>query len=331
MVNTKRLGRTDLEISEIVLGGGYVGGVFLHGDDDTRRRVLSMALDNGVNWVDTAPSYGDGQSESVIGRLLGEFAADDRPRISTKVSIDASTGDIQGQIRASLEESFTRLNVSHVTLLQLHNPLGNGPKQLPIDSVLGRGGVVDTFSMLKTEGVIDYAGFTALGSPKACIEAVDSGHMDTAQVYFNLINPSAGVAVASDWHSEDYRHLLSRCHAQDVGVLAIRVYAAGLLASRDRHGREIPVTSNAAYDAERQRADAISIAIARMPGTAAQKALRFVLDHPHVDAAVIGLADVDHLEQALAVPGMASVPDDVGAALDTLWQNNYLQSLGRHS
>ena len=185
--------------------------------------------------------------------------------------------------------------------------------------------------MLKAEGVIDYAGFTALGSPKACIEAVDSGHMDTAQVYFNLINPSAGVAVASDWHSEDYRDLLARCHAQDVGVLAIRVYAAGLLASRDRHGREIPVTSNAAYDAERQRADAISIAIARMPGTPAQKALRFVLDHPHVDAAVIGLADVDHLEQALAVPGMASVPDDVGAALDTLWQNNYLQSLGRHS
>ena len=56
-----------------------------------------------------------------------------------------------------------------------------------------------------------------------------------------------------------------------------------------------------------------------------------MLDHPHVDAAVIGLASVDHLEQALAVPGMASVPDDVGAALDTLWQNNYLQSLGRHS
>ena len=67
-MNTKRLGRTDLEISEIVLGGGYVGGVFLHGDDDTRRRVLRMALDNGVNWVDTAPSYGYGQSESATYR-----------------------------------------------------------------------------------------------------------------------------------------------------------------------------------------------------------------------------------------------------------------------
>ena len=74
-MNTKRLGRTDLEISEIVLGGGYVGGVFLHGNDDTRRRVLRMALDNGVNWIDTAPSYGDGQSESAIGQLLADFAA----------------------------------------------------------------------------------------------------------------------------------------------------------------------------------------------------------------------------------------------------------------
>jgi len=74
-----------------------------------------MALDNGVNWVDTAPSYGDGQSESAIGRLLGEFSADDRPSISTKVSIDASTGDIQGQIRASLEDQHIQL---HATAFQ---------------------------------------------------------------------------------------------------------------------------------------------------------------------------------------------------------------------
>ena len=84
----------------------------------------------------------------------------------------------------------------------------------------------------------------------------------------------------------------------DVGVLGIRVYAAGLLAGRYRHGREIPVAENASYEEERPRADVIAEILRDVPGTSAQKALRFVLAHPYVDAAVIGLAELDHLVQA---------------------------------
>ena len=58
---------------------GYVGGVFLHADDDERRAVLRTAIDSGINWIDTAPSYGDGQSETAIGWLLRELEAHERP------------------------------------------------------------------------------------------------------------------------------------------------------------------------------------------------------------------------------------------------------------
>jgi L-galactose dehydrogenase/L-glyceraldehyde 3-phosphate reductase len=319
----KRLGRTGLEISEIVLGGGYVGGVFLHADDDTRRAVLRTAVDGGINWIDTAPSYGDGQSEQAFGWLLAELEANVRPQVSTKVAIDDAGGDLLGQMRDSLERSFRRLKLDHIPLLQLHNKLGNGPERLSVDRVLGKGGVADAFDTLKSEGAIDHCGFTALGDPAACTTIVDSGRVDTAQVYFNLINPSAGVDVAKQWHSNDYRGLLGRCQAMDVGVLGIRVYAAGLLASRYRHGREIPVAESASYEEERPRADTIAEVMKDVPGTSAQKALRFVLDHPHVDAAVIGLAELDHLVQALVATAMAPLPDAVGKELERIWQSNY--------
>ncbi len=319
----KRLGRTGLDISEIVLGGGYVGGVFLHADDDTRRAVLRTAVDGGINWIDTAPSYGDGQSEEAFGWLLAELEAGVRPQVSTKVAIDDARGDLLGQVRDSLEQSFRRLQLDHVPLLQLHNKLGHGPERLPVGRVLGKGGVADAFETLKSEGVIDHCGFTALGDAAACTAVVDSGRVDTAQVYFNLINPSAGVDVSHQWHSNDYRGLLDRCQAMDVGVLGIRAYAGGLLASRERHGREIPVAENASYEEERPRADAIAEVLKDVPGTSAQKALRFVLDHPHVDAAVIGLAELDHLAQALAVTTMAPLSDTVRGALEHIWQSNY--------
>ena len=324
----KRLGKTELEISEIVLGGGYVGGVFLHADDDARRAVLRTAIDGGINWIDTAPSYGDGQSEEVFGWLLAELDTNVRPQVSTKVAIDDAGGDLLGQVRDSLEQSFRRLKLDHVPLLQLHNKLGigdhaDGSERLPVDRVLGKGGVVDAFETLKSEGVIDHCGFTALGDPAACATIVDSGRVDTIQVYFNLINPSAGVDVAHQWHSNNYRGLLGRCQAMDVGVLGIRVYAAGLLASRQRHGREIPVAENVSYEEERPRADAIAETMKDVSGTSAQKALRFVLDHPYVDAAVIGLAELDHLVQALAATAMPPLPDIVGKELAHIWQSNY--------
>ena len=82
----RKFGRTGLEISEIVFGGGKVGGILIDADDDTRRKAIRRALDAGINWIDTAAQYGEGRSETALGWLLGEI--DDQPYLSTKFRID---------------------------------------------------------------------------------------------------------------------------------------------------------------------------------------------------------------------------------------------------
>ena len=64
------LGSTGLEVSEIVLGGGAVGGLLIGADRDTQVAAVRRALDHGINWFDTAPSYGEGQSEENLGAIL---------------------------------------------------------------------------------------------------------------------------------------------------------------------------------------------------------------------------------------------------------------------
>jgi len=322
-LKTNTLGRTGLEISELVFGGGFVGGILLHASDAIRREAIQRALDGGVNWIDTAASYGNGQSEEVLGWLLSELPQARRPGVSTKVAVESSSGSYLDQVRKSLAESLERLRMTRVPLLQLHNKLGDGGNQLPVDEVIRPGGVLDAFDALKSDGLIDHAGFTALGDPAACLAVVETDRVDTAQVYYNAINPSAGINVPTAWHSENYQGLLHCCEARQVGVLGIRVYAAGILASHEQHGREIPVTSNADYDSERRRANAVMSALAPVAGTASQKALRFVLDQPAVSAAVIGLAELSHLDEALAVPDMPQLGVDAERRLQMLWSNDF--------
>ena len=93
----RKLGSTGLEISEVIFGGGAVGGILINADDDTRRKAICIALGAGINWIDTAASYGNGASESAIGWLMKELPESDRPYISTKTAFDRATGDFVGQ------------------------------------------------------------------------------------------------------------------------------------------------------------------------------------------------------------------------------------------
>ncbi len=312
-MRTRRLGRTELQISELVLGGGYVGGLLLHADIATRREALRRVFEAGVNWIDTAPAYGEGRSEEAIGALLPEFEV--QPWLSTKVRLDSDGGDPATQIRRSLAASLERLGQPAVTLLQLHNRLG-APAALPLETLLGPGGVADTFDALKNEGLIRFAGITALGDPASCRQAVESGRFDTAQVYLNLLNPSAGLPASTPgWSSDDFGGLLRACQAQDVGVLAIRILAAGVLASDERHGREIPITRNADMESEGRRMAAVLPILRELPDSRAQAAIRFVLGEPRVAGAVLGVAELSHVDEGLAAVARGPLPDDVRARL----------------
>ena len=112
-------GSTGLKISVIVFGAGAVGGLVFRPERSTRLEAVRRALDLGINWIDTAPSYGDGQSEENLGWILNELDAD--PYLSTKVRVGPEhVGDIPGEIQRSMEVSLGRLQRERVDLIQLH-------------------------------------------------------------------------------------------------------------------------------------------------------------------------------------------------------------------
>src|SRR4051794_10417576 len=251
----RRLGRTGLEISEFTLGGGIVGGILIHPPEEVRLAALERAVRAGCDWVDTAADYGRGESERALGRLLPQVTP--RPRVSTKVRVDpAGLGDLEGQIRRSLEASLTRLRLDRVELLQLHNQVGaeTGGRLLAAREILCPGGVADVLDKLREEGHFGHHGMTALGETPAILEVLRSGRFDTAQVYHNMLNPSAARPVPPAWGGQDFGGVVAACRERDVGIMAIRVLAAGALATDERHGREVVVAADAELGREQARA-----------------------------------------------------------------------------
>ena len=297
----RTFGRTGLQVSELVFGGGWVGGVLIHQDDATKLETLRRAMDAGINWIDTAPAYGKTQSEQALGWLLKEIDA--TPYLSTKVLLDTTRlDDIPGQVERSLHESLQRLNRDSVDLLLLHNPIepSGAAGTVTPEHVLRSNGAADALERARDKGLTRYIGFTALGDAASCRQVVDSGRFHAAQVYYNLLNPSAGRSMPTGWTGHDFADLIAACKAQGTAVMAIRVFAAGVLATDVRHGREVIITHGTDVASEERRAQVVFSTLGNAYGTRAQTALRFVLTNPDVSCAIIGLAELAHLEEALA-------------------------------
>lgn len=296
----RRLGRTGLEVSELVFGGGWVGGILIHQDDATKLKAMRRALDAGVNFIDTAAIYGQGQSEEALGWLLKEV--DQHPYLATKFRLDLTAmDDLSGQIERGVEASLKRLQRSSVDLLQLHNQIGpvTTDQSIGIDHILGEQGVADTLDRLRKSGVTRSIGITGLGDTEACCQVIASDRFDTAQIYYNMLNPSAGQPMPAGWEGYDFGTLIKTCLEHDVGVMNIRVFAAGVLATDERHGREVQILADATLPVEERRAGAVFAKLGDRFGTRAQTALRFSLANPDLSCVVVGMAELDHLEQAI--------------------------------
>ena len=320
----RTFGRSGIEVSEVIFGAVAVGGILIHQDDATKREAIRRAIAGGINWIDTAAQYGNGKSEAALGWLLPEAGA--TPYLSTKFGLDVENlQDIPAQIEERLMASLARLKRSSVDVLQLHNRIGAKPggRVMTVEQILGKNGVADGLERLREKGLIGHMGITAIGEAASVCEVIRSKRFDSAQVYYNLLNPSAGRSMPKAWTGQNLGGIIEACRANNVAVMAIRIFAAGIIATDERTGRESVLITDTSVAGDERKTKAAFEAIGTDQGTRAQIALRFVLSNPDVSCAVIGSAELHHIDEALQAAEMGPLSPQVLARLDALYESDF--------
>jgi L-galactose dehydrogenase/L-glyceraldehyde 3-phosphate reductase len=314
-------GRTGMKLSVLGFGCGAVGGLMVRGEARDQERAIARALDVGVNYFDTAVQYGNGESEKNLGRILQTLKPADAI-VGTKVRLPSVDYDrIAEAIPQSLENSLTRLRRDRVDIFHLHNAVthsGGGPA-LSVRQVLDE--VVPTFRRLRDAGKIRFLGLTAVGDTAALQEVVVSGAFDSAQVVYNMLNPSAAVPLPANYPAQDYGRLFDHTKAAGTGVVAIRVLAGGALSgSAERHPIASPppepIGSALSYDADIGRARRLVPLVAEgFAASLTEAATRFAIGSPAVSTILVGMATPHQFEDALAAVQKGPLPP---AAFDRL-------------
>jgi L-galactose dehydrogenase/L-glyceraldehyde 3-phosphate reductase len=302
LVELRKFGRTGLEISVLGFGCGAVGGLMVRGSPSEQERAVARAQELGINFFDTAPEYGDGESERNIGRVLKKLRSN--AFIGTKVWLtNVPRRGIADAVTASLEASLRRLGRNSVDLLQFHNPI----TQLPRDEALEVGLVIDeiapVFERLRQQGKTRFCGFTGLGDTPAIHHVIASRLFDTAQVVYNLLNPSAGTVIVSGFPGQNFDELLRRSSEAGMGAIGIRALAGGALSGVEaRHPNGIPVVGSLGtpdYPTDVGRAKLFQPLVRE--GHAAnlvEAAIRFAIANTALSTVIVGYSSIEQLEHA---------------------------------
>lgn len=322
-METKTFGATGLEVSRLTFGCGAVGGLMTKGAPADQDRAVAWARDNGINFFDTAASYGDGASEVNLGRALRGNT--DGIIVSSKVGL--STEDltnVSGAVTRSIDASLTRLELDHIDLFQLHNTIGRADARgiLSVQQVLDE--VLPAFESLRDVGKIRFLGFTAKGDPADLHALVESERFDSAQIFYNLLVPSAGELVPVGYPAEDYRQLLDVAQRHGVGAIGVRVLAGGALSgSEERHPLGIPsvvpIGSNTDYATDVQRARRFNVLIDDgLAASLPELAIRFAISHDALPTTEIGIATLDEFRLAASAVDKGPLPADALHAIKAI-------------
>ena len=299
----RKLGRTGLDVSLLGFGCGAVGGLMVKGAAADQERAVARAVELDINYFDTAQMYGNGESERNLGRVLKSLKPD--VYVGTKVRLPPTErGRIGAAITASLEASLKRLDRDSVDLFQFHNAIVGSTSggDFGADAVLEE--AVPAFERLRAQGKFRFFGITAIGETPALHRVVDARVLDTAQVSYNMLNPSPGTAVPPGYPAQDFGNLLGHTQAANLGVIIIRVLAGGALSgSEERHPNASPppdpIGSASSYRADLERARRLMPLVQeRHADSLVEASLRYVIAHPTISTVLIGIATVEQFETA---------------------------------
>jgi len=309
----RRLGRTGLQISVLGYGAGAVGGLFTKGDPVDQERAIARALELGINYIDTAALYGNGESERNLGRVLKKLKPD--VVLGTKFRLKAADrARVADAVAQSMDESLRRLGLDHVDLFQLHNPLvaKDADDRMAVEIALNE--VVPALHKLQKAGKTRFIGFSGVGETPALLKAIESKAFDTVQVVYNALNPSAGGPMPKGAPGQDYGRLLERARANDMGTIIIRALAGGALSGTEaRHPLAMqqvdPIGSAPDFAGDVARARQLEPLVKDgTAGSLVELAQRFVIAHPAVTTMLVGYSTLDQLEEAAAAVSKGPLP-----------------------
>jgi aryl-alcohol dehydrogenase-like predicted oxidoreductase len=314
-------GRTGMQLSVLGFGCGAVGGLMVRGDPRGQERAVARAIEAGVNYFDTAVQYGNGESEKNLGRVLQRLKP---PNVVVGTKVRLPSGDfarIAEAVATSLDGSLARLRLDRVDIFHLHNAIteDGGGEALSVRQVLTE--VVPAFERLRKQGKTRFLGLTAVGETAALHQVIDARVFDSAQVVYNMLNPSAAVGLPANYPAQDYGRLFDHTKAAGVGVVGIRVLAGGALSGLpERHpiasAPPEPIGSAMSYDADIARARRLMpLAAEGFAATLTEAATRFALSHPAMGTILVGMATPEQFEGALAAVQKGPLPP---AALERL-------------
>jgi aryl-alcohol dehydrogenase-like predicted oxidoreductase len=299
----RRFGRTGIDVSLLGFGCGAVGGLMIKGTAADQERAVARALELGINYFDTAQMYGNGESERNLGRVLRTLRPD--VYVGTKVRLPPTErSDIGRAIAASLDASLQRLQLERVDLFQFHNAITsttNGA-DFAAETVLDE--VVAAFERLRAQGKFRFFGITANGETAALHRVVDARAFDSGQVSYNLLNPSPAGSLPAGYPAQDYADLLGHMQTADMGVINIRVLAAGALSgTEERHPLgsppPAPIGSGADYGRDVERARRFLPLIRDgHADSLIELAIRYPLAQPAVSTVLVGYSTLEQLDYA---------------------------------
>jgi aryl-alcohol dehydrogenase-like predicted oxidoreductase len=309
-VRYRRLGRTELQVSEVGFGAWAIGG-HKHGhsygptDNAASLKAIARALERGCTFFDTADIYGHGLSEKLLGQALQKQRQ--ACIIATKVGNDFYHGPVRKNfdpdyIRMAVDKSLERLRTDYIDLYQLHNP--------PL-MMLQRREHYEVLDELKQAGKIRFYGVSVHDAYEGTM-AINTGKPDAIQVVYNLLRPDAR------------DELLPLAREQDIGLIIREPLASGMLTGKYTADTIFPEGDiRATWPREYlmmqiQVVEKFRFLAREGQRTLAQAALRFVLDEPAVSVVISGIKTVGHAEENLAASELAPLNDEERQAISDL-------------
>jgi len=316
-VQSRRLGKTGRDVSEIGFGAWAIGGGWGETNDDESLEAMHAAVDAGVTFFDTADGYGDGRSEKLIAQLLRD--RDEPLVVATKFGRRLSEQTVSGytydNLRGWLERSRENLGVDTVDLVQLHCP--------PWDAYYTPS-IFESCERLVDEGLVRNYGVSVEKMEEA-LKAIEYPSVATVQIIFNIFRQRpAGL-------------FFEQARLRDVGVIVRVPLASGLLTGKfskdtsfaaddhrsfNRHGEQFDVGetfSGVDYASGVETADELKALVP--PGASlTQLALRWILDHESVSTVIAGAKTSEQVRDNAAASELAPLSEATHTAIAALYR-----------